>query len=108
MKASGLLRKIFNIKEDYIETIPGKKSPEEDKQNIEKFINKIKANRGKLISIGTATCSELRKEHIDRFDSNLIGPYSTGYYDDYEYYTDHSHHFIIHYKCSKRIEEKDL
>ncbi len=108
MRASRLLRKIFNIKEDYIETILGRNSPEEDKENLEKFINKIRLNKGKLMSIGTATCSEVEKEYIERYDGNKKGPYSTGYFDDYEFYTNLFHHFIIHYKCSKRIEEKDL
>ena len=109
MKNLGLLRKIFNIKEDYIETISGKNSPEEDKQNLENFINKVKTNRGKIICIGTASCSELIHEHVERFDaSRKDSVYSTGYFDDYDTFTKISYHFIIHYKCNKRIEEKDL
>jgi hypothetical protein len=108
MKPSELLRKIFNLNEDYIEAIAGKNSPEEDKQNIEKFINKVKTNRGKIISIGTAISSEVEKEYIERYDGNKKGIYSTGYFEDYEFHTNLSHHFIIHYKCKKRIEEKDL
>jgi hypothetical protein len=109
MNPAGLLRKIFRIKEDYVETILGSNSPEEDKQNLEKFINKIKINRGKLMSIGTATCSEQRYEYVERFDaSRKDSIYSSGYFEDCDNYTDLSHHFIIHYRCNKRIEEKDL
>lgn len=109
MKSPRLLRKIFNIKEDYIEAIAGKNSPEEDKKNLEAFINKVKLNKGKIISIGTAPCSEIIHEHVDRFDaSRKQSVYDTGYFDDYDSFTDIFHHFIIHYKCNKRIEEKDL
>jgi hypothetical protein len=108
MKNLGLFKKIFNIKEDYIGTIAGKTSPEEDKKNLEDFINKVKENRGKIMSISTATCSEVEKEYIERYDGNKKGIYSTGYFEDYEFHTNLSHHFIIHYKCKKRIEEKHL
>lgn len=109
MVVSNLLRKIFNIKEDYIEAIPGKNSPEEDKQNLEKFIKRVKANRGKIISISTATCSEQISEYVEKFDaSRKQSIYDSGYYEDYDIYTNLSHHFIIHYKSNKRIEEKDL
>ena len=109
MKTPELLRKIFNTKEDYIEAIKGENSPEEDRQNLEKFINKVKANSGKIISISTAQCSEQKFEHVERYDaSRKQSVYDSGYFDDYDSYTNLSHHFIIHYKCSKRIEEKDL
>lgn len=110
MKTPGLLRKIFNMKEDYIEAIPGKKSSEEDKQNLEKFFNKVKENSGKIINIHTINYSELRYHYYTEFNEGLkrADHYSTGYEDKYSTFTEISYHFIIHYKSNKRIEEKDL
>ncbi len=108
MGASLLLKKILNIKEDYIETISGSNFPEKDKTNLNDFLEQIKLNKGKLISLNCANCSDLKTEHVDRYVGREGNSYSSGYIDDYEYYTNLSHHFIIHYKCHKKLEHKEI
>ena len=108
MGTSKLLRKILNLKEHYIETISGSNIPEEDKTNLDNFLNQIKLNKGKLISIGFANCSDLKSEYVERFVGRReLGVYSSGYIDDYEYHEDFSHHFIVHYKCYKKLEYQE-
>ena len=108
MNISGLLKKIFNVKEDYIEVIPGNNFPYEDKENLNRFIEQVKLNRGQIKNINAINCSNQEGSYDTEYDGEFHkkNPYSTGYVDKFESWTKLSHHFIIHYKCSQKLEHE--
>jgi hypothetical protein len=102
-----LLRKLLNIKRDYVEIIPENKITNY-KVEINKFLNEVRLNKGKVKSVQAISLSETKSDFHSEFNAGLkkADSYSTGYEDKVEYYTETSSHFIIHYRCHKELEYK--
>ena len=109
MNPSRLLKKLLNIKEDYIEAIPGNNLPNEDRKNLNRFIEQVKLNRGQIKNINVINCSNQEGGYDTEYDAEFHkrNPYSTGYVDKFESWTTFSHHFIVHYKCHKKLEYQE-
>ncbi len=98
-------KKILNIKEDFIEIIPGDIFPDKEKLSLESFLDKIKANKGEMKSINVISRIDTKWDHYDRFvpEAKEFDPNHTGYIDDVREYQEQSRQFIIHYRCYKKL-----
>ena len=107
-KYSQLIKKVFNIKNDYVEVIPGGVNPEENEETINNFFEKVKNNRGKIKNLQVANVTNTFNQYTEEFDGEYAKkhPYATGFIEKNRAYEINSNQTIIHYKCYKKLEHE--
>jgi hypothetical protein len=104
---ASLVRKLINIKRDYIEIIRGDISVEKDKKNINGFLNQVRLNKGKIRSVQISNRIDTKCDSHEEYEpSSKQSIYDTGYVTKIDSFIETSSYFIIHYRCYKELEYK--